>query len=311
MAPTLAQHPPRLLGRVEHIQAVLQRRLPVLLPLLLHGGDPRLQARPRVRRDERQRSPVAQRLRPGRPRAVVGLLAEEPGHAGGLDAHQHGAAVEEDLIEAADQDQRPAPRIEGLQDASRRQPRGFDPAVQRGTTGAGLLAEDQGQQDEDLVEAQPHRRGGDGELALLARGELDGLSEPVPELGILLTEVLILLDQLGPRRSPVVRVLDGGLDLLGMIVDGLSATVGDLGLAGDIAISAGQSGRGVGDPGGEGYLEHGVGLLECGSRKQSHSGGPPPLTIKMSWPGVANCQPECGQFGSVWDGANPIARSKT
>src|SRR3954452_6303949 len=49
----------------------------------------------------------------------------------------------------------------------------------------------------------------------------------------------------------------------------------------------------------------GVGLLECGSRKQSHSGGPPPLTIKMSWPGVVNCQPECGQFRSVWDGAGP------
>ena len=137
---------------------------PVLSPLLLHGGDPRLQARPRVRRDELQRGPVAQRLRPGRPRAVVGLLPEEPGHAGRLDAHQHGAAVEEDLIEAADQDQRPAPRIEGLQDASRRQPCGLDPAVHRGATGAGLLAQEQGQQDEDLVEAQSHRRGGDGEL---------------------------------------------------------------------------------------------------------------------------------------------------
>src|SRR3954464_10750931 len=36
--------------------------------------------------------------------------------------------------------------------------------------------------------------------------------------------------------------------------------------------------------------------------KQSHSGGPPPLTIKMSWPGVVNCQPECSQLGSIWDG---------
>src|SRR3954468_15648003 len=51
-----------------------------------------------------------------------------------------------------------------------------------------------------------------------------------------------------------------------------------------------------------GILIMGVGLLECGSRKQSHSGGPPPLTIKMSWPGVVNCQPECSQFGSIWDG---------
>src|SRR3954447_26026341 len=36
--------------------------------------------------------------------------------------------------------------------------------------------------------------------------------------------------------------------------------------------------------------------------KQSHSGGPPPLTIKMSWPGVVNCQPECSQSGAIWDG---------
>jgi hypothetical protein len=130
---------------VEHIQTILQRRLLLLSPPLLHRGDPGLQARPRVCRDELQRRPIVQRLRPGHPRAVVGLLAEEPGHARRLDADEHGATVEEDLIEAADQDQRPAPRIEGLQDASRRQGRGFDPAVQRGTTGAGLLPEDQGQ----------------------------------------------------------------------------------------------------------------------------------------------------------------------
>src|SRR4029079_19519595 len=90
---------------------------------------------------------------------------------------------------------------------------------------------------------------------------------------------------------------------LGMSVERLSVRVGVLGLAGDIAVAPGQSCGGVGDPGGEGYLEHGVGLFECGSCKQSHSGGPPPVTIKMSWSGVVNCQPECGQFGSVWDGA--------
>src|SRR5512143_898293 len=239
-------------------------RLTLLLPLLLHGGDPHLQATARVRRDIRQRGPVAQRLRPSRPRAVVSLLAQEPGHAGGLDAHEYGAAVEEDLIETADQDQDPALRIEELQDASRREPRGFDPAVQGGTTGAGLRAENQGQEDEDLVEAQSHRRSGAGELTLLARGELDGPSEPVPELGILVTELLILGDQLGTRRSPIVRVFDGGLDLLGMLVGRLSATASDLALNGDSAISAGQSSRGVGDPSGEGDLEHGVGPWSVG-----------------------------------------------
>src|SRR4051794_38545993 len=40
--------------------------------------------------------------------------------------------------------------------------------------------------------------------------------------------------------------------------------------------------------------------------KQSHSGGPPPLTIKMSWPGVVNCQPECSQSGAIWDGLRDV-----
>jgi len=130
-----------------------------------------------------------------------------------------------------------------------------------------VLAQEEVEQDEDLVEAQSHGRGGDGELALLLRGEVDGQVEPVPELGILATEVLIPLDQLGARRSAVMSVLDGGLDLPGMIVDGLPATVGAFGLAGDLAIAAGQSRGGVGDPGDEGYVEHGVGLWECGSCK--------------------------------------------
>ena len=43
--------------------------------------------------------------------------------------------------------------------------RAFGPAVQRGARGAGLVPQDQPWEDEDLVEAQPHRRGGDGELS--------------------------------------------------------------------------------------------------------------------------------------------------
>src|SRR5262249_23960499 len=78
----------------------------VRLPLLLHRRDPGLKARPRIGQDVRQRREVLRRPRPGRPGAVVGLPAQEPGHAGGLDAHQHGAAVEEDRIAAADQDRR-------------------------------------------------------------------------------------------------------------------------------------------------------------------------------------------------------------
>ena len=89
---------------------------------------------------------------------------------------QDGTTVEEgDLIEAADQDQRPAPRVEGPQDTPGRQPGGLDPAVHRGATGAGPRPQDQGEQGEDLVEAQAHRGGGDGELVLLEDGEFDGL----------------------------------------------------------------------------------------------------------------------------------------
>ena len=102
--------------------------------------------------------------------------------------------------------------------------------------GACLCPQDQGQQDEDLLEAQAHGRGGDGELLLFARGEFDRVSQPVPEPGILLAEELVLLDQFGARRPAGVLGRDGGLDLVGMVVDGLSAAVGDLGLMGDVAI---------------------------------------------------------------------------
>ena len=111
----------------------------------------------------------------------LAFSAQEPDHARRLNAHQHRATVEEDLIEAADQHQRLTLRIEVLQDPPRRDPGGFDPAVQRGSTGACLHAHDQRQQDEDLIEAQAHGRGRDSELVLLVRGKLDGLSQPFPE----------------------------------------------------------------------------------------------------------------------------------
>src|SRR3954463_4014994 len=53
----------------------------------------------------------------------------------------------------------------------------------------------------------------------------------------------------------------------------------------------------------KGILSMGWAFWSVDHVEQSHFGGPPPVTIKMSWPGVGNCQPESGQFGSVWDGA--------
>ncbi|MHC5538455.1 DUF1559 family PulG-like putative transporter [Singulisphaera rosea] len=46
-----------------------------------------------------------------------------------------------------------------------------------------------------------------------------------------------------------------------------------------------------------------MGLLERGSCKQSHSGGPPLSKIKISGLDVENCQVERGLSGSVWDDA--------
>jgi hypothetical protein len=129
--------------------------------------------------------------------------------------------------------------------------------VQRGSTGACLRPQDQRQQDEDLIEAQAHGRGRDSELVLLVRGKLDGLSQPFPEARILLTEVGILLDQFGTCRPAGVLGLDGRPDLLGMVVDGLSAAVGSVGLMSDVAVETGQARCGIGDPGRDRYLEHG------------------------------------------------------
>src|SRR5512135_359408 len=259
-APTQTQDTPGLPRRVEDVPAVLQQGLLALAALLLHPVDPGLQARARIGHDVSQRGPFVQRREPGGALTIIDLLAEEPDHAGRFHPHQDRAVMEEDLIEAANQDQRPALPVEVLEDTGRLLSGRLDPALDRRSTGACFGAQDQGQQGEDLIEAQAHRRGRDGELVLLARGELDGLSEPVPESGILLAEALVLLDQFGVRRSAGVLGLDGGLDLLGVVVDGLSATLGRLGLTGDFAVHAGEARGGVGDPGCQGYLEHGVGL---------------------------------------------------
>jgi hypothetical protein len=94
--------------------------------------------------------------------------------------------VDEDLIKAADQDHRPAPRIEDLQGPAGRHPGELDPSVQRGATGAGLHSQDQGQQGESLIEAQSHRGGDGGELVLLDDGEFDGLFDWTLALTLLL-----------------------------------------------------------------------------------------------------------------------------
>ena len=77
-------------------------------PVLLHLGDSRLEPRARVA-DAHSRNEVqgCNSFKPGRTLAIVGLLPQKPHHACGLDPHQDRSAVEEDLIETADQHQRP------------------------------------------------------------------------------------------------------------------------------------------------------------------------------------------------------------
>ncbi len=72
-------------------------------------------------------------------------------------------------------------------------------------------------------------------------------------MSVLVTEALVVLDQFGPGRSPVVLGLDSGLHLAGMVVDGLTATRGGLGLLSDVARHAGEACGRIGDPEHDGY----------------------------------------------------------
>ena len=110
-----------------------------------------------------------------------------------------------------------------------------------------------------MVEAQPHGHGRHGELLLLGQRKLDGLEQPVPQLGVFLAEGFVLPDQFLPGRSAAVFGLDGGHDLLGMVVDALAAAAGLLGLLGDSAVGAREARGGIGDPANEGYGAHGDG----------------------------------------------------
>ena len=99
-----------------------------------------------------------------------------------------------------------------------------------GATGTSRRAQEERQQGQDLVEAQAHGQGRRGEFLLLGRWELDGLEQPVPELGVLVAEEIVLLNQFLSSRSATVLGFNGGQNLLGMIVDALAATAGLLGL---------------------------------------------------------------------------------
>jgi hypothetical protein len=79
------------------------------------------------------------------------------------------------------------------------------------------------------------------------------------ELGVLAAEGLVLPDQLLRGGAAAVPGLDGGQDLLGVVVGALAAATGLAGLLGDGAMRAGEISGGVGDPTEEGYGGHGDG----------------------------------------------------
>src|SRR5262249_45697903 len=107
-----------------------------------------------------------------------------------------------------------------------------------------------------LVEAQAHGQRGDGELLLLGRGELDGLEQPVPELGVLLAEGRVVREELLPGGSAGVLGRDGRQDFAGMVVDALAAATGLLGLLGGRAPVAAEPRGGIGDPTAKRYGAH-------------------------------------------------------
>jgi len=76
---------------------------------------------------------------------------------------------------------------------------------------------------------------------------------------------------------------DSTKDFPAVVVDGLSATVGLLGLFGDGRPATGESSGGIDDPASEGYGEHGVNILACGIRYQSPQMDATPTSCQETW----------------------------
>ena len=106
---------------------------------------------------------------------------------------------------------------------------GLEPAMNRRATGTHLGPQKNRQQDADLAVAEPHGHGRHGELLLLGRRKLDGLEQPVPQLGVFLAEGFVFLEEFRPRSSAAMFGLDGRFHFLSMIVDALATAAGLLG----------------------------------------------------------------------------------
>lgn len=185
---------------------------------------------------------------PGLARAVGGALTEDPGEASRLEAHEDGLAVEEALIEAQRQDQGAASLVEDRQKFAGPPGGLVDPTAQGGATGQAADGQQDGEQGEDLGEAEAHGAGSGRELLLLIQGAVDGLFQPVPQLTVLSAELGDRAEELRARRSREAGILDRLEDLVGVVIGGLARAARFFGLAANSAVLAAQTSRGVADP---------------------------------------------------------------
>jgi hypothetical protein len=169
-----------------------------------------------------------------------------------FDGHEHRLAAEEDLIQAQAQNQGLAQPVEHLQQLAGATRGLVDPASQGGAAGQLLGRQEDGQEDEDLREAQAHGAGGRDELPPLLFGEVNRRQVGVPKFLVFLAQGGEFGKELLTARTVQVGVADGLLDLGGVVVDGLPRAARILGLSSDVAVLATQRSSSVADPGEEG-----------------------------------------------------------
>ena len=217
-----------LVRRVEHVQA----RSPgaagprgAVAPVA--PGDPRLQARPasamtycsasQPRNASAQVAPV--RRSAFWPRNQVMLAGSTPTSTGRpwkkISSRQ---PTRTNARHRASRGQDPAGRHAG----------GLDPAVDRGPRGGPLGPRSRASRTRTWLRLSPIAAAVTANSLLLARGELDGLSRASPRVRHSRRRRGRFSSINCSRVGPSVLGLDGGLDLVGMIVDGLSAAVGDV-----------------------------------------------------------------------------------
>src|SRR5271157_1623911 len=132
--PVDGQGLPGLMLGVEGVQGRVQGVLTLPAALLLGLGDPRLQGLLRIGDHVLQGVSSPQLLGPDRAPQYADLLPREPDNASRFNAHEHGTAVEEDLIEATDQHQGLALGVQPCSDGPWIEPGppGTEPPVVRG-----------------------------------------------------------------------------------------------------------------------------------------------------------------------------------